>query len=85
MAQCKECIHYEICELYKTLGTYIISKDCGFFTNKADVVPKSEVDNLKAEIERLRRYNNGIFDVLELAEYKISKLYNDYTESEDKV
>ena len=49
----------------------------------ADVVPKSEVDNLKAEIERLRKYNNGIFDVLQLAEYKISKLHKEYTESED--
>ena len=34
MERCKDCIHYEVCELYKTLGAYFINKDCGFFRNK---------------------------------------------------
>jgi hypothetical protein len=49
-----------------------------------DVVPKSEVERLEAEIKRLQKYNNALFDVLVLAEYKISKLHKEYTESEGK-
>ena len=46
MARCNECIHKEICQFYNALGCKVLCQECGFFINKADVVPKSEVDRL---------------------------------------
>ena len=61
MAECKECLHYDICEIMH--DQYGISKihplQCGFYTPTADVAPKSEVDRLEGEliIETTRRKN----------------------------
>jgi hypothetical protein len=52
MAQCKDCIHYAICEKLEEfrdpLG-WVNTKDefvCSYYHEDADVVPKSEVDRL---------------------------------------
>ena len=56
MANCKDnCIHYKVC-MYGDLTEYkteqILKDDCDDFMPK-DVVPKSEVEALKHEIERI--------------------------------
>ena len=55
MAECKECLHYEICEIME--DQYGISKvypsQCGYFRIAADVV-------LKSEYERLKDLNNQL-------------------------
>ena len=53
---CKNCIHYCICSIWSTTDLDIDEayKYCfGNFKDTADVVPKSEVERLQAEIERL--------------------------------
>ena len=70
MARCEDCLHYEICEIMNE--QYGISKvypsQCGFYTNTADVVPKSEVEGLQVQIEHLtaekERLNNLIQDLM---------------------
>ena len=52
MAQCKDCIHYEICDEYVSPCESFPEVDgCKCFTNKADVVPKSEYEQLKHKYE----------------------------------
>ena len=51
MARCNECIHKEICQFYNALGCKVLCQECGFFINKADVVPKSEVEKIFEERE----------------------------------
>ena len=54
MAQCKDCIHYEICDEYVSPCESFPEVDgCKCFLNKADIVPKSEVEKLQAEIKVL--------------------------------
>lgn len=47
MAQCKDCIHGEICDMFAHIRTLICDdradKMCKMFKSTADVVPKSEV------------------------------------------
>lgn len=54
MAQCKDCIHGEICDMFAHTRTLICTdradKMCKMFKSIADVVPKSEVAELKAII-----------------------------------
>ena len=63
MARCEDCLHYEICEIMDE--QYGISKvypiQCGFYTNTADVVPKSDVardilSELKTAIDYINDY-----------------------------
>jgi hypothetical protein len=81
MAQCEDCLHYEICEIMSE--QYGISKvypsQCGFYTNTADVVPKSEVDKIISTFEVwLYKHYNG--DITELEFYKLfAELKKKYT------
>ena len=51
MAQCKECIHGEVCDIFVHTRTLICNdnadKMCKLFKPTADVVPKSEVEWLE--------------------------------------
>ena len=53
MARCNECIHKEICQFYNALGCKVLCQECGFFINKADVVPKSEVEKIFNDVEKI--------------------------------
>lgn len=57
MAECKDCIHYD---MYKYRPLAIGVDICDVFRNTADVVPKSEVERLQAEVERLKKDNEYI-------------------------
>ena len=57
MTQCKDCIHKEICQFYNALGCKVLCQECGFFIHQADVVPKSEVEEIIKERE-LNRVNS---------------------------
>jgi ribosome biogenesis GTPase A len=58
MAQCKDCIHEKVClALIKhglpwNDGKYPAEKLCFEFLNKADVVPKSEIEKTVGEIAK---------------------------------
>lgn len=59
MATCKECIHYEPCYEYGNILDAIHGGvECDSFKSTADIAPKSEVEELEKEIDRLK----GIFD-----------------------
>lgn len=52
MAECKDCIHYCVCSPYTAPNeSYPEVDGCKCFRATADVVPKSEVENIFAEIE----------------------------------
>ena len=84
MAQCKDCIHEKVCSALIKYGLpwndekYPAEKLCFEFLNKADVVPKSEVEEIFEEIEDVLN-NIGYFD-----EIDFKALKKKYTESEDK-
>ena len=69
MAQCKDCIHNEICQFYKALGTYVINNDCGFYKSTADVVPKNEVEQLE---RNLKQCENGYRQEMHLLQCKLA-------------
>lgn len=48
MARCEECLHFEVCEaLEQGNGLMKVSPiHCGYYKPTADVVPKSEVDEI---------------------------------------
>ena len=51
---CKDCIHYEDCKEYVSpYETFPETDGCERFQSTADVVPKSEVDRLQAEVKVL--------------------------------
>ena len=56
MARCKDCIHYNVCCLWSTkdLDEDEAYKYCfGNFKTTADVVPKSEVEKIFEDIEKM--------------------------------
>ena len=51
MAECKDCIHYNVCQYHITEETNFSVNECSTgFKNTADVVPRAEVDDLKRHI-----------------------------------
>ena len=100
MAQCKECLHYGVCakegrlvqvdehtwDEYNLLPN--VEQFCtSYFT--ADVVPKSEVEQIFDDIERLMFATkigtlHGFYYSTDL-KYCVAELKKKYTESEDKV
>ena len=51
MARCKDCLHHDVCKIWCGEAQIPMSTDCDFFKPSADVVPKSEVENLKVLLE----------------------------------
>lgn len=52
MAECKDCIHFCVCSPYTAPNeSYPEVDGCKCFRATADVVPKSEVDELKQDLE----------------------------------
>lgn len=59
MAECKDCIHYDMCK-YRPLA---IGVDiCDVFRNAADVVPKSEVADLQDALKCEKETNKHLSD-----------------------
>jgi transcription initiation factor IIE alpha subunit len=48
--RCGNCIHKNVCELYDIVQDPTHAVGCGNFLDTADVVPKSEIEELKAII-----------------------------------
>lgn len=58
MAECKDCIHFCVCSPYTAPNeSYPEVDGCKCFRATADVVPKSEVEKLKAELEHYHKAN----------------------------
>lgn len=62
MARCKDCFHWEACkEMYEAMGNSLpgdfsgSAERCNTFVPSADVVPKSEIDELKTKLEGYRQ------------------------------
>lgn len=52
MAQCQDCIHYEICDEYVSpCESFPETDGCRCFKDKADFASKSEVEQIFKEIE----------------------------------
>lgn len=51
LSKCKKCIHFDVC--YKRAGN--IAKYCAAFQDKADVVPRSEVEKFIQEIDQIQK------------------------------
>lgn len=52
MARCEECLHYEVCMYVNAKAVECVRvENCKLFKPTADVVPKSEVENIFAEID----------------------------------
>lgn len=77
MATCKECLHFNVCESFcggipriMMLGNNA-ERDCGYYKPAADVVPKSEVEELKADLEVWKQNRFNIYQMLDL--YKMTQ------------
>lgn len=58
MAECKDCIHFCVCSPYTAPNeSYPEVDGCKCFRATADVVQKSEVEKLKAELEHYHKAN----------------------------
>lgn len=70
MAQCKDCIHYCVCDRYTAPNeSYPEVGGCKLFRNTADVVPKSEVENIISnQRQRLNEYKKQIVTLQEKLE-----------------
>lgn len=84
MASCKDCIHFNICGLWST--TDLIADEAhklcyGNFKDIADVVPRSEVEQLKMTLEVTRDNLSNTREELNNAEEKVKKL----TEENEKL
>ena len=54
MAECKDCIHFCVCSPYTSPNeSYPEVGGCKCFKATTDVVPKSEVERLQAEVDQL--------------------------------
>ncbi len=74
MAICKDCIHNEICKFYRELGITVLCYDCGYYKRAADVVPKSEVDLYRRQVDELEDELASTYDKLENAKSEVEKL-----------
>ena len=76
MARCKDCLHIDVCEKLRPLE-YCLDKGCSHFKPTADVVPKSEVEQLnhKYELAVAEREANvkGFTEELAKAKSKIAR------------
>ena len=67
MAECKDCVHNKVCAEVNSLKCrkyfiwYDAKSGCPYYT--ADVVPKSEVEKIFEEIEKIidEKYNHYVF------------------------
>ena len=59
MARCLNCIHLDICDRERQEKERLFC-DCSDFLNDDDVVPKSEVEKLQSEVDRLKKDNEYI-------------------------
>lgn len=87
MANCQDCIHYKVCYVvdqmtdlqeYKTAKD--LKDDCEACILTADVVPKSEYDNLKSqfdaldhECDRLEMAESNRHDAIEQAKTEVAR------------
>lgn len=82
MAECKECLHYDICEIMHE--QYGISKvypsQCGYYKPAADVVPRAEVEKIFEEIDRYLIPKQPPF--VEMDYIKFLEVKQKYTEGE---
>lgn len=51
--RCDKCIHHDVCEVYDIVHDPTETSGCRNFLDTNDVVPKSDVEALEKEIERL--------------------------------
>lgn len=65
MANCKDCIHYGICTFHITGNE---NEKCPHYTPTADVAPKSEVEQLKRNLEQCE---NGYRQTIHLLQCKL--------------
>lgn len=75
MVNCKDCIHYDVCESDSedvALNLTWANK-CQHFKDKADVVPKSEVDRLTVELEAMRGSANSYKMHYEKAKQEVAR------------
>ena len=56
MTRCLNCIHFKVCNHDRRKYEEIFGQ-CGEFLNEDSVVPKSEVEELQANVARLRKEN----------------------------
>ena len=75
MARCEECLHFELCEaLEQANGLMKVPPiHCGFYKTTADVVPKSEVDLYKRQVDELEDELASSYDKLENARSDVAK------------
>ena len=62
MARCEECIHFDVCylnEIDNDIREKGENPNCLHFIPGADVAPKSEVEKLEKEVERLTNILNS--------------------------
>ena len=78
MKKCKKCLHIDVCEKLRPLE-YCLDKGCSHYKNEADVVPKSEVEKIFEEIEKIATAE-GAYDYVSIQE--IAELKKKYTEVE---
>lgn len=64
MATCKECLHYDLCEALEMNGlSKVHPSQCGFYKPTADVVPRSDYEQLLDDFEHALHYagkNNNV-------------------------
>ena len=56
MGRCLNCIHFDVCDSDRHEKERLYG-DCSDFLNDDTVVPKSEVDRLQCEVNRLKKYD----------------------------
>ena len=91
MATCKECLHYDVCSVFRSLSARIIlagnkaDERCKLF-KAADVVPRSEVAKIFAEIESLMLDGEigGKYPAKVISPDRYSELKKKYTEVDDE-
>ena len=75
MARCDECLHFEVCEaLEQGNGLMKVSPiHCGVYKPTADVVPKSEVDLYRRQVDELEDELASTYDKLENAKAEVAR------------
>ena len=80
MARCEDCLHYNLCVDIETRHLKIIligdkAERCKQFTPTADVVPKSEVDLYRKQVDELEDELASTYDKLETAKTDVARTF----------
>lgn len=85
MAECRECLYFDICKMYAddVRGDYedsCLFEDCSNFKNKADVVESKAIEQIKWErdtaIEQLKSYGVGFCEKADVKKVKHGTWYH---------